>query len=91
MATAYVSIGPAGDRSVFSGSGVRSETITTSGTPAEGALVAGASEYVQIFCATGVYARCNGNASMATGIFCPPGLVQVLQIQSGQSVSLIDA
>lgn len=40
MATAYVTLGPVETRDVFNGKSARSETITTSGTAASGALIA---------------------------------------------------
>lgn len=91
MATAFVTIGPAVTRNVFNGESCRSETVTTSGTAANGALVAAVGDVAQIFCATAVYARSGNTASAGTGVFCPGGVPTFIGMTEGDVVSLIDA
>lgn len=91
MATAYVTIGPVVARNVFNGESCRSETVTTSGTAASGALAAANGDVAQVFCETAVYARSGNTASAATGVFCPAGIVTYLGMTEGDTVSLIDA
>lgn len=91
MATAYVTLAPGSAYNVFHGEDGRSETVTTSGTAASGALLAGPSDIAQIFCATAVYARSGGTVTPATGIFCPGGIATFMRMTHGDPVSLIDA
>ena len=91
MATAYVTLGPGSPYSVFHGENVRSETVTTSGTAASGALTAAANDIAMIFCATAVYARSGGTVTAATGAYCPAGQAQYIRMTEGDVVSLIDA
>lgn len=99
MATAYVSIGKAGAMSsgasqpVFRGR-VRTETVTTSGTAASGALTASTGDIAQIVCATAVIASAlttGGAASATNGVYCPAGIPTYLGLSAGDVVSLIDA
>lgn len=96
MATVYVSIGRAGVRSpvggmpVFEGA-ISSETITSSGTAASGALSAGGAGFVaQVHCATAVYACTTGTASPTNGAYVPAGTPTYLGIAPGDNVSVID-
>lgn len=91
MATAYVTISEVVTRDVFRGDAARSETVTTSGTSASGALVAGANQVAMVFCATAVYARSGGTAAAATSVFCPASVPTYFAMSEGGVVSLIDA
>jgi hypothetical protein len=92
MATVYVTLGQVTAYGVFDGDAVRSETITSSGTSASGALTAvSATEYAQIYCATAVYARSGGTATAATSIYCPPDFPTNIRMTAGDAVSVIDA
>jgi hypothetical protein len=91
MATAYVTIGPVVARNVFEGKLSRSETVTTSGVAANGAIVAAAGEVAQVFCATAVYARSGNSASTTNGVFCPGGVPNCIAMTEGDVISLIDA
>lgn len=91
MATAYVTLGPVETRDVFNGKSARSETITTSGTAASGALIATVGDIAQVFCVTAVYARSGSPATGATSVFCPGGVSTFIRMTSGDVVSLIDA
>lgn len=91
MATAYITIGPVVARNVFNGENVRSESVSTSGAAASGALTASAGDYAQVFCATAVYARSGNTASAATGIYCPAGIPTHFAMTEGDTVSIIDA
>lgn len=90
MATAYVTLGPGSAYNVFHGEDCRSETVSTSGTAASGALVAAQNDIAQIWCATAVYARSGNTVTPATGVFCPAGLMQFIRMTPGDTVSLID-
>lgn len=94
MATVYVTLsqamGPNG-APVRRGAG-RSETITSSGTAASGALQSQTGDIATIFCATAVYASVVGTASASTGHYIPAGIaVDIAFAESGKSVSVIDA
>ena len=98
MATAYVTIGPVGAKSkngvtqCFLGSGVQSETVTTSGTSAQGSLAATGGDIAQIFCDTAVYALAGANptASATAGIYVPGGQAAYLILNPGDKIALID-
>ena len=94
MATVYVSIGPAGQKGsidIHSGPG-RSETITSSGVTAQGALVARSQEAATIFCPTAVYATVGANptASTSVGYYVPGGIPYDIMMQSGDILAVID-
>lgn len=90
MATAYITLAPVVARDVFNGENARSETVSTSGTAASGALVAAFGDYAQVFCATAVYARSGNTASAATGVYCPGGIPTFFAMTEGDTVSIID-
>jgi hypothetical protein len=95
MASVYVSIGkapassPYGNSPVFEGP-ITSEVITSSGTAAAGALTGGAGKVAQIVCASAVYARTNGTATPATGVYVPADIPVYIAIGPGQVVNVID-
>lgn len=91
MATAYITMGQPVARNVFNGVSVRSEPLTTSGTSAQGALLAASGDIVQVFCATAVYASVVSTAVAATSVFCPGGVPTYFAIPEGARVALIDA
>ena len=91
MATAIITFGSGSPYSVFHGESVRSETVTTSGTSASGALTATVADIAMIWCATAVYARSGGTVSAAIAAYCPAGLPQNIRMTEGDVVSLIDA
>ena len=90
MATVYVTIGPVVTRDVFNGALGRSETITSSGTTAQGSLTANRGEIAQIVCATAVYASCNSTAAAATAVYCPANVPTFIGMTEGAKVSVID-
>lgn len=95
MATVYVTRGKAPAGSPYGNSPIMeapcaSETITSSGTAASGALTGSAGMAVQIFCDTAVYARTDGTASASTGCLVPAGIPVYLALNAGQVVSVID-
>lgn len=96
MAVVYVTIQQGGMRGAFddipvSGKPFRSETITSSGTTAAGALVARRGDVATIFCATAVYANAGATASASAGKFCPAGIPTDIELDSGDVVHVIDA
>ncbi len=91
MATAIITFGSGSPYSVFHGETVRSESVTTSGTSASGALTATVADIAMIWCATAVYARSGGTVSAANGAYCPAGQAQYIRMTEGDVVSLIDA
>lgn len=96
MATVYVSIGKAGIASTAGAmpcweGDVSSETITSSGTAASGALEAGGKGFVaKIHCATAVYASTTGTASATNGVYIAAGIPEYIGIKPGDTVSVID-
>lgn len=95
MATVYVSFGKAGQRgesgdlAVFCGP-CRTETITSSGTAASGALTAHGDQIAQLYCETPVYARQDGTASTTEGVYVAGGIPVWIGLSHGQSISVID-
>jgi hypothetical protein len=97
MASVIVSIGKAGQPSangfnapVFLGA-VRTETITSSGTAASGALTANEGDIAKVFCATAVIASGEGAASASNGVYVEAGVAGYIGLRRGQTVSVIDA
>lgn len=101
MATVYVSMGRVGIASggpvaVFQANGVRSETITSSGTAAAGSLVGNggnkglSDEVAQIVCATAIYAQVGATASATIGVYVPGGVPVYMSVPAGATVSVID-
>jgi hypothetical protein len=98
MATVYTSFGKVGKRGnngvvdIFNGTGTRSETITSSGTTAQGTFVAVKDEMVQIACASNVavVAGSNPTATLATGLVVFGGIPQYLAVQAGDKIAVID-
>lgn len=91
MATVYVTIGPAVTRDILDGAECRSETVTTSGTAASGALTANLNDVAMVFSDTAHYARSGGTVTAATGIFCPANIPQYFRMTEGTTISLITA
>ena len=99
MATVYVSMGQVGIRtnngitSIWSGRNMRSETVTSSGTSAAGALDARRSEVAMVVCATAVYAMAATTpvATATNGIYCPAGVQTYIAMHEGDSIAVIDA
>jgi hypothetical protein len=98
MATVHVTMGRAGAQSETSMLPVyqraaRSETITSSGSSAQGSLKSGQGEVVSIFCETAVYVTLGANpaATATNGRFVPGG--QLIDIKCGANdiVAVIDA
>jgi len=69
----------------------RSETITSSGTSAAGALTARTGEVATIFCATAVYANAGATASATAGKYIPAGVAVDIGVPRGATVNVIDA
>lgn len=90
MATVYVTLGGVVTRDVFDGDQVRSETITSSGASATGALLAADGEIAQVVCASPVYARSGGTAAPANSAYCAVGTPQFIRMTAGDAVSVID-
>jgi hypothetical protein len=96
MATVYVSMSQAGARSKFGDVEIlagpfRSETITSSGTSASGALVARNLDVATIWCATAIYANIGAAASATAGVYIPAGMAYNLAVPAGAVVHVIDA
>jgi len=91
MATAYVTIGDVDRYNIIDGRTARSETVTTSGTAASGALVSTVGQVALINCATAVYARSGGTVTAATGAYVQAGVEKAVYMGAGQTISLIDA
>ena len=91
MATAYVTLCDVGLYNVPRGESPRSETVTTSGTAASGALVANVGQVAMIYCATAVYARSGATVTPATGYYIPAATPTPFFMGAGAVVSLIDA
>lgn len=98
MATAYLTFGKVGKRGTngvietFIAGTTRSETVSTSGTSAQGLLTANKDEYVRIQCATAVAAVAGANptATLAAGLAVTGGIPEYMAVQSGDKVALID-
>jgi hypothetical protein len=71
---------------------VRSETVTTSGASASGALTAADGEIVQVWCATTVVATWGAapTATLAAGQVIPAGTTIYLDVAAGDKVALLD-
>lgn len=91
MATAIVTLCDVDRYNVPNGETARSESVTTSGTAASGALTATVGQAALVYCATAVYARSGGTASAANGVYCPAAVQVPIYMGAGDVVSLIDA
>ena len=99
MATVYVSFGQVGARGlrddveVYTSGSLRSETITSSGTSAPGALVAAQRDMVQVFCATSVYVTLapTPEAAATNSLLVPAGVPAYIAAQAGDKVAVLDA
>lgn len=98
MATVYVTMGRAGAYSAASEMPVyqrdaRSETITSSGTSAQGTLKAGQNETVAIVCDTSIYVTIGADptATATNGRFVPGGRVTDIKCGVNDIVAVIDA
>lgn len=98
MATAYITMGPVattrlhGELAIFVGNSARNETVTTSGTSAQGSLVAQEGDSATVFCDTAVYAATGTNptAAAGAGVFCPGGFATPIALKAGEKIALID-
>jgi hypothetical protein len=97
MATVYLSLAKIGVRGIFGDHDVitgpmRSETITSSGASAAGALIAGDKEVARVFCATAVYATtaATPTATATNGVYCPAGQLVTFGVPEGHKVAVID-
>lgn len=79
---------------VLKGSYARSETVTSSGTSAAGALVAKAGETVVKVSsptqAIAVVAGVSPTATLAAGIVVPSGGTEYVSVEPGESIAVID-
>lgn len=98
MATVYVTLGAVGSMcaggsvvDVLSGHSLRSETITSSGASATGALTAKARQMAKVNCATAIYASADSSVSATTGVYIAGGESVYMSLNVGDSVSVIDA
>ena len=94
MATVYASFGRAGQKGSIDthfGPG-RSETITSSGTSAQGSLTANSQDAVTIVCATDVYAQVGASptASPTAGYYVAAGIPKDILMSKGDVVAVID-
>ena len=94
MATVYVSIGAIGQKGSVEahfGPG-RSETITSSGTSAQGALIARSQDAAEINCATAVYATVGPSptASPTAGYYVKAAVAKTIVMSKGDIVAVID-
>lgn len=98
MGTAVVTFGKVGARGqygnimVYRGAEVRSESITTSATSAQGTLVATAKDIAKIYSSTPVYAKSGSNptAAAATSVYCPAGIETYIALDVGHKIAVID-
>ena len=81
----------AAGHSVFVSGTTRSESITSSATSAQGALVATLSDIAQVHCDTAVYASTLATAAPATSLFVPAGTAAYIRLQPGERIAVIDA
>ena len=98
MATVYATMGRAGAHSAASQMPIyqrdaRSETIASSGTTAQGSLVAGQNETVAIFCDTAIYVTLGADptATATNGRFIPGGRATDIKCGAGDKLAVIDA
>ena len=99
MATVYVSLGQVGATGihdavdVYTSGSLRSETVTSSGTTASGALVAVKRDMAQVYCTTGVYAKAGASptCTAATAVYCPGGIPTYIAMQEGDKIAVLDA
>ena len=94
MASVYVSIGQAGHVSngaqpVFSGP-VATEVITSSGTNAEGSLVASQGSVAKINCETAIYVTSGAAASTSAGQYLAAGETGWIGMRAGDKINVID-
>lgn len=93
MAAVNVSIGQTANdgRPIFHGR-VRGETITSSGTAASGSLTAGPKDVARIDCASALRVTADGTtASASNGLYVPAGVSVDIGMDSGKTLSVIDA
>ena len=98
MATVYVTMGQVGAHTnngitaVWNGRNLRSETITSSGASAAGALDARRSEVALIYCATAVYATAatSPTATATNGVYVPATTPTYIALNEGDSIAVID-
>lgn len=91
MASVIVTLGQIAVPNVYEGVSCRSETITSSGTAASGALAAAKGDIAQIYCDTAVYARSGATAAASNSVYCQAGVMQYIRMTEGAVVSVIDA
>jgi hypothetical protein len=91
MATVYLTIGQVLVHDVFVGGTTASETVTSSGTSAQGLLTANKGDIAQVVCASAVYATTAATATAANGIYCPAGLPTYIAMPEGGKIAVIDA
>lgn len=94
MATVHASYGKAraiDGVSIWQGTG-RTETITSSGTAASGALTANGNEIVKVSCATAIIVSADGaSASSSHGTYVDAGIPEYFALGDGFAISVIDA
>lgn len=95
MATVYVSIGQAGHLShgrnpVFTGK-VRTETISSSGTNAEGSLEANKGDVAKVQCASAIIVQSGSAASASAGQYLAANEVGWIGMVAGEKINVIDA
>jgi hypothetical protein len=101
MATLYVTLMNVGARTEFGDTDIglsgsfRSETITTSGASASGALVARRGQIAKVFCLTQTYVKAGPpsglTAAAATALYVAPGQPEWIAMQEGDIIAAIDA
>lgn len=96
MATVYVSIGKAGHFSntvripVMTGA-VRTETISSSASNAQGSLVAKQGDIAKINCATAIIVQAGATASSSAGQYVAANETAWIGMSEGQRINVIDA
>jgi len=98
MADVYVTFGKVGRRGTngvietFLAGTTRSEKITSSGTSAQGSLVAAKDDFVRVSCQSpiAITAGSNPTATLATGLVADGGIPEYISVQAGDRIAVID-
>jgi len=98
MADVFVTFGKVGKRATngvvetFIAGTTRSEKITSSGSSAQGSLVATKDDFARVSCQTpiAIVAGANPTATLATGLVSDSGIPEYLSLQTGDKIAVID-
>ncbi|WP_386681856.1 hypothetical protein [Loktanella sp. R86503] len=99
MATVKITAGEVGARAnndnvmIYLGDTTSTETVTSSATSVQAALVAGRGCVAVIYCDTPlmVLSGENPTATATAGTYCPAGMQTYIAVQKGHKIAVIDA